>query len=114
MPVRRPRGWGLPVYTILVFVFLFAPIALVVLFSFNKTAALNQNFGTLSCFSPHKSGSLTIKAGAMAELLGKPTPQNTGSIRLVMAIAGLKAHLAPGQRQLLGAGQGNFAFINLP
>ena len=44
MAVRRPRGWCLPVYTILVFVFLFAPIALVVLFSFNKTAALTFPF----------------------------------------------------------------------
>ena len=38
--MRRRRGLGLLVYTILIFVFLFAPILIVVLFSFNKTASL--------------------------------------------------------------------------
>jgi ABC-type spermidine/putrescine transport system permease subunit II len=42
--MRRLRGSGLLIYTILVFVFLFAPIALVVLFSFNKTASLTFPF----------------------------------------------------------------------
>ena len=42
--MSRPRVSGLFVYTILVFAFLFAPIALVVLFSFNKTAALTFPF----------------------------------------------------------------------
>src|SRR5262245_5087867 len=41
---RRFAGVGLLVYTILVFVFLFAPIAIVVLFSFNKTASLTWPF----------------------------------------------------------------------
>jgi ABC-type spermidine/putrescine transport system permease subunit II len=40
----RLRASALLVYTILVFVFLFAPIALVVLFSFNKTASLTFPF----------------------------------------------------------------------
>jgi spermidine/putrescine transport system permease protein len=41
---RRLRVSGLLIYTILVFVFLFAPIALVVLFSFNQTASLTFPF----------------------------------------------------------------------
>jgi spermidine/putrescine transport system permease protein len=41
---HRLRASALLVYTILVFVFLFAPIALVVLFSFNKTASLTFPF----------------------------------------------------------------------
>ncbi len=84
--------------------------------TFGKTAALNANFGTLNCFAPHKTGTLTIKAAAMAELLGKPTPQSTGSIRLVIMNAGLKAFInaPPDHRHLHGAGAGDFAFINLP
>jgi spermidine/putrescine transport system permease protein len=42
--MRLPRISGLLVYTILVFLFLFAPIAMVVLFSFNKTAGLTFPF----------------------------------------------------------------------
>jgi len=42
--MRRPRISWLLIYTILVFVFLFAPIAIVVLFSFNKNAALTFPF----------------------------------------------------------------------
>jgi ABC-type spermidine/putrescine transport system permease subunit II len=41
---RRFRVSWLLVYTVLLFVFLFAPIALVVLFSFNKTASLTFPF----------------------------------------------------------------------
>src|SRR5262249_50551301 len=41
---RRFAGAGLLIYTILVFVFLFAPIAIVVLFSFNKTASVTWPF----------------------------------------------------------------------
>jgi ABC-type spermidine/putrescine transport system permease subunit II len=41
---RRLRIPGLLIYTILVFVFLFAPISLVVLFSFNQTASLTFPF----------------------------------------------------------------------
>jgi spermidine/putrescine transport system permease protein len=44
MRKRRPRIPGLLIYTICVFAFLFAPIALVVLFSFNKTASLTFPF----------------------------------------------------------------------
>jgi len=42
--MRLPRVSGLLVYTIVVFLFLFAPIAMVVLFSFNKTAGLTFPF----------------------------------------------------------------------
>jgi spermidine/putrescine transport system permease protein len=42
--MRRLHVSGLFVYTTLVFVFLFAPIAIVVLFSFNKTASLTFPF----------------------------------------------------------------------
>jgi spermidine/putrescine transport system permease protein len=42
--MRRPRISGLFLYTTLVFVFLFAPISIVVLFSFNKTAGLTFPF----------------------------------------------------------------------
>lgn len=42
--VRRRGISGLLIYTVLVFVFLFAPIALVVLFSFNQTASLTFPF----------------------------------------------------------------------
>jgi spermidine/putrescine transport system permease protein len=38
--MRRRGDWWLLVYTILIFVFLFAPIFIVVLFSFNQTASL--------------------------------------------------------------------------
>ena len=41
---RRFTGAGLTLYTLLVFLFLFAPIAIVVLFSFNKTASLTFPF----------------------------------------------------------------------
>jgi spermidine/putrescine transport system permease protein len=41
---RRPHVSGLAVYTVLLFLFLFAPIAFVVLFSFNKTAGLTFPF----------------------------------------------------------------------
>jgi spermidine/putrescine transport system permease protein len=41
---RRFTGTGLLIYTLLVFLFLFAPIAIVVLFSFNKTASLTFPF----------------------------------------------------------------------
>ena len=41
---RRLAGAGLLIYTVLVFLFLFAPIAIVVLFSFNKTASLTFPF----------------------------------------------------------------------
>lgn len=41
---RRLADIGLLLYTLLVFVFLFAPIAIVVLFSFNKTASLTFPF----------------------------------------------------------------------
>jgi spermidine/putrescine transport system permease protein len=41
---RRFTGAGLLLYTLLVFLFLFAPIAIVVLFSFNKTASLTFPF----------------------------------------------------------------------
>jgi spermidine/putrescine transport system permease protein len=41
---RRFTGVGLMLYTLLVFLFLFAPIAIVVLFSFNKTASLTFPF----------------------------------------------------------------------
>jgi ABC-type spermidine/putrescine transport system permease subunit II len=41
---RRRRVSGLLIYTILVFLFLFAPIAIVVLFSFNKSASLTFPF----------------------------------------------------------------------
>jgi len=41
---RRFAGIGLLVYTLIVFLFLFAPIAVVVLFSFNKTASLTFPF----------------------------------------------------------------------
>jgi spermidine/putrescine transport system permease protein len=41
---RRRRISGLLIYTILVFVFLFAPIVIVILFSFNKTASLTFPF----------------------------------------------------------------------
>ncbi len=41
---RRPRSWGLLIYTSLVFAFLFAPVLIVVLFSFNRTAALTFPF----------------------------------------------------------------------
>jgi spermidine/putrescine transport system permease protein len=41
---RRFTGVGLLVYTLLVFVFLFAPLVIVVLFSFNKTASLTFPF----------------------------------------------------------------------
>jgi spermidine/putrescine transport system permease protein len=41
---RRFTGTGLLLYTLLVFLFLFAPIAIVVLFSFNKTASLTFPF----------------------------------------------------------------------
>jgi len=42
--MKRPHVSWLPVYTVLVFLFLFAPIAVVVLFSFNKTAGLTFPF----------------------------------------------------------------------
>ena len=42
--MRLPRVSGLLLYTIVVFLFLFAPIAMVVLFSFNKTAGLTFPF----------------------------------------------------------------------
>jgi spermidine/putrescine transport system permease protein len=41
---HRFTGAGLSLYTLLVFLFLFAPIAIVVLFSFNKTASLTFPF----------------------------------------------------------------------
>jgi spermidine/putrescine transport system permease protein len=41
---RRFTGFWLMLYTLLVFLFLFAPIAIVVLFSFNKTASLTFPF----------------------------------------------------------------------
>jgi ABC-type spermidine/putrescine transport system permease subunit II len=41
---RRFTGAGLTLYTLLAFLFLFAPIAIVVLFSFNKTASLTFPF----------------------------------------------------------------------
>jgi spermidine/putrescine transport system permease protein len=41
---RKRRVSGLLIYTVLIFIFLFAPVALVVLFSFNKTAALTFPF----------------------------------------------------------------------
>jgi spermidine/putrescine transport system permease protein len=43
MKARR-RGWVLPVYTAFVFAFLFAPVLMVVLFSFNRTASLTFPF----------------------------------------------------------------------
>ena len=41
---RRFTGAGLTLYTLVAFLFLFAPIAIVVLFSFNKTASLTFPF----------------------------------------------------------------------
>ena len=41
---RRRRGWVLPLYTAFVFAFLFAPVLMVVLFSFNRTASLTFPF----------------------------------------------------------------------
>jgi ABC-type spermidine/putrescine transport system permease subunit II len=41
---RRFTGFGLLLYTLIAFLFLFAPIAIVVLFSFNKTASLTFPF----------------------------------------------------------------------
>lgn len=41
---RGRRSWVLPVYTTLVFAFLFAPVLMVVLFSFNRTASLTFPF----------------------------------------------------------------------
>jgi ABC-type spermidine/putrescine transport system permease subunit II len=41
---RRFTGAGLTLYTLLAFLFLFAPIAIVVLFSFNKTSSLTFPF----------------------------------------------------------------------
>jgi hypothetical protein len=69
-------------------------------------------YGTLSCFSPSETGSLTITAQAVSTLLGTQT--NTGSIRLLIVHAGLKAYLLSTRRQLHGAGNGDFAFFNLP
>ena len=43
MSARR-QGWGLAVYTILVFAFLFVPVLMVVLFSFNRTASFTFPF----------------------------------------------------------------------
>jgi spermidine/putrescine transport system permease protein len=43
MTARR-RGWVLPAYTAIVFAFLFAPVLMVVLFSFNRTASLTFPF----------------------------------------------------------------------
>jgi spermidine/putrescine transport system permease protein len=41
---RARRSWALLVYTVLVFAFLFAPVLIVVLFSFNRTASLTFPF----------------------------------------------------------------------
>jgi len=41
---RRRRSWGLLLYTTFVFAFLFAPVLMVVLFSFNRTASLTFPF----------------------------------------------------------------------
>jgi spermidine/putrescine transport system permease protein len=41
---RGPRSWGLLIYTSFVFAFLFAPVLMVVLFSFNRTASLTFPF----------------------------------------------------------------------
>jgi len=41
---RRSGSWALLIYTALVFAFLFAPVLMVVLFSFNRTAALTFPF----------------------------------------------------------------------
>ena len=41
---RGRRSWGLLIYTVLVFAFLFAPVLIVVLFSFNRTASLTFPF----------------------------------------------------------------------
>jgi spermidine/putrescine transport system permease protein len=41
---RKRRSWGLLLYTAFVFAFLFAPVLMVVLFSFNRTASLTFPF----------------------------------------------------------------------
>lgn len=41
---RRSASWGLLIYTTFVFAFLFAPVLMVVLFSFNRTASLTFPF----------------------------------------------------------------------
>lgn len=77
----------------------------------------SANFGTMTCFSPGAIGKITLKAAGVAEFLGKPTPQNTGSAQLALIYAGVKASIlagVAGQRQLHAAGNGQFAFINFP
>src|SRR5260221_3020185 len=94
---RRRRVSGLLIYTILVFVFLFGPIAILVLFSFNKTASLTFPFHGFSLRWYHAVfSSPTYRSSILASL------RVGGVTVLVVVLIGTLAALGLTRHQIRG------------
>jgi spermidine/putrescine transport system permease protein len=97
--VRRPRVPGLAIYTAVVFVFLFAPIAIVVLFSFNSTASLTFPFHGWSLrWYREVLGSPTYRDSIMASLRVAALTVATVVVVGTLAGIGVTRYDFPGRR----------------
>jgi spermidine/putrescine transport system permease protein len=101
MSRRRRKFPGLLIYTICVFAFLFAPIALVVLFSFNKTASLTFPFHGFSLRWYRDVVDSPLYRGAILASLrvALTTILTVGVIGTLAALA-VTRHSFPGRRLL--------------
>jgi spermidine/putrescine transport system permease protein len=98
---RKRRVSGLLIYTVLIFIFLFAPVALVVLFSFNKTAALTFPFHGFSLrWYREVFSSSTYTSAIFASLQVAVTAVLLVSIVGTLAALGISRYEFPGRRLL--------------
>jgi len=98
---RKFKVPWLPVYTVLVFAFLFAPIALVVLFSFNRTASLTFPFHGFSLrWYRYVFASPSYTSAALASLQVGLTTLVVVAIVGTMAALGITRNEFSGRRAL--------------